>query len=249
MNPTITQYQIKMENFEGPLDLLCHLVEKNKMDICDIKINEITNQYLEYLQLMQEMNLDITSEFIIMASKLIYLKSKSLLPSLEEDEEEEIDLVQMLIEYKKYKENTTLLKQKLEECGGKFYKLPEKVELPKGKIEKQYDSYIIPEIYSGFVRRENEKRNINADNLDKLAVNEKVTIRSKIKEILKFLLKAPTFIFNKVFNTKQKSKVEIVTAFLGLLELSKSSRIKISQNSLFGDISVTKIKKDRNATE
>ena len=102
MNSTITQYQIKMENFEGPLDLLCHLVEKNKMDICDIKINEITNQYLEYLQLMQEMNLDITSEFIIMASKLIYLKSKSLLPSLEEDEEEEIDLVQMLIEYKNY---------------------------------------------------------------------------------------------------------------------------------------------------
>ena len=73
------QYQVKMENFEGPLDLLCHLVEKNKMDICDIKINEITNQYLDYLQMMQEMNLDITSEFIIMASRLIYLKSKSLL--------------------------------------------------------------------------------------------------------------------------------------------------------------------------
>ena len=103
---TTAQYQIKMENFEGPLDLLCHLVEKNKMNICDIRINDITNQYLDYLQAMQEMNLEITSEFIIMASRLIYLKSKTLLPTLVEDEEEEIDLVQMLLEYKKYKERT-----------------------------------------------------------------------------------------------------------------------------------------------
>ena len=86
---TNVQYQIKMDNFEGPLDLLCHLVEKNKMSIFDIKINEITNQYLEYLQAMQEMNLEITSEFIIMASRLIYLKSKTLLPSLEKAEDEE----------------------------------------------------------------------------------------------------------------------------------------------------------------
>lgn len=238
------QYQVKMENFEGPLDLLCHLVEKNKMDICDIKINEITNQYLDYLQMMQEMNLDITSEFIIMASRLIYLKSKSLLPSLEDDEEEEIDLVQMLLEYKKYKENTVELKQKMSEFGGKCYKSPDKIELPKGKIEKQYDASLIPKMYATFVRREQEKKNIDAQrNLEKLAINEKVTVKSKIKEILKMLWKAPSFIFNKVFNTKEKSKEEIVTAFLGLLELSKSSRIKIIQNTLFGDIKVTKIKR------
>lgn len=243
MDSTITQYQIKMENFEGPLDLLCHLIEKNKMDICDIKINEITNQYLDYLQMMHEMNLDVTSEFIIMASRLIYWKSKSLLPSLENEEEEEIDLTQMLIEYKKYKENAILLKKNSEEYGGKVYKAPEKIELPKGKIERQYETYIIPEIYAGFVRRENEKKNANADNLAKLAVNEKVTIKSKIKEILKFLLKAPTFVFNKVFNTKQKSKVEVMTAFLGLLELSRANRIQISQNTIFGDINVTKIKR------
>ena len=90
------QYLIKMENFEGPLDLLCHLIDKNKMDVCDIKICEITDQYLEYLNKMKEMNLDVTSEFIVMASRLIYLKSKSLLPSIVEEDEEEIDLVQML---------------------------------------------------------------------------------------------------------------------------------------------------------
>ena len=99
-------------------------------------------------------------------------------------------------------------------------------------------------MYATFVRRDQEKKNIDAQrNLEKLAINEKVTVKSKIKEILKMLWKAPSFIFNKVFNTKEKSKEEIVTAFLGLLELSKSSRIKIIQNTLFGDIKVTKIKR------
>ena len=93
------QYTIKMTNFEGPLDLLCHLIDKNKMDIFDIKINDITDQYLEYLKYMDQMNLEITSEFIVMASKLIYLKSKQLLPvDKEEEEEEEFDLVKLLIE-------------------------------------------------------------------------------------------------------------------------------------------------------
>ena len=90
------QYTIKMTNFEGPLDLLCHLIDKNKMDIFDIKINDITDQYLEYLKYMDQMNLEITSEFIVMASKLIYLKSKQLLPvDKEEEEEEEFDLVKI----------------------------------------------------------------------------------------------------------------------------------------------------------
>ena len=97
------RYAIKIDNFEGPLDLLCHLIDKNKMDIYDIKINEIADQYIEYLNQMEEMNLDIASEFIIMASTLIYLKSKSLLPKQEEAEEEltEEELIQRIIEYKK----------------------------------------------------------------------------------------------------------------------------------------------------
>ena len=239
-------YQIKVDNFEGPLDLLCHLVEKNKMNIFDIKINEITNQYLDYLQAMQEMNLEITSEFIIMASRLIYLKSKTLLPSLEvEETEEEIDLTQMLLAYKKYKESTAWLKEHLNTYGEKFYKLPDKVVLPKGKLEKLYDSGLLPDLYASLLRREIEKKNSNADNVSHLAVEEKVTIKSKIKEILKQLWKKPSFIFNKVFNKKTNTKVEIVTAFLSLLELSRMSRIKVTQNSLFGDISVSKIKRER----
>ena len=241
----MTAYQIKMENFEGPLDLLCHLVEKNKMNICDIKINDITNQYLDYLQMMQEMNLEITSEFIIMASRLIYLKSKTLLPIEEDEQEEEIDLVQMLIEYKRYKETTIGLKERLEEYGKKFYRQPEKIELPKGKLEKTYSAMFIPDTYATIINREIEKKNKNADNIEKIAVSEKVTIRSKIKEILKQLWTKRTFVFNKIFNTKKQTKTEIVTAFLGLLELSKMNKVKITQNSLFGDIEVTKVKKNK----
>lgn len=99
------KYAIKIENFEGPLDLLCHLIDKNKMNINDIKLNEITDQYIEHINKMEEMNLEVTSEFLVMASTLIYLKSKSLLPK-EGDNEEEIseeELLRRIIEYKNIK--------------------------------------------------------------------------------------------------------------------------------------------------
>ena len=159
--------------------------------------------------------------------------------------EEEIDLVQMLIEYKKYKEFTATLKERIENYGGKFYKSPDKFELPKGKLEKSFEAELIPKIYSDFVKKEIEKKNIRADNINRLATSEKFTIKSKIKEILKELWKKPTFVFNKLFNIKKRPKVEVVTAFLSLLELSKMNRIKITQDSLFGDINVVKLKKNR----
>jgi segregation and condensation protein A len=242
------QYTIKVENFEGPLDVLCHLIDKNKMDICDIKISEITDQYIEFLNQMEEMNLDITSEFIVMAARLIYLKSKSLLPSIdEEDEESEYDLINMLLEYKKYKEFTFSLKERLEIYSQRIYKLPDNIKFPVGKLDRTYESSLIPNLYNNMILREETKKNIDAENINKLAIYEKVTIRSKIKEILKVLFKKQSFIFNKLFNTKQKSRIEVVTAFLSLLELSKLNRISVSQNKLFGDINVTKINKHKEA--
>ncbi len=241
----VIQYKVKMQNFEGPLDLLYHLVEKNKMNIFDIKINDITDQYLDYLQEMQDMNLEVTSEFIVMAARLIYLKSKTLLPTVEENPEYEVDIVQMLLEYKKYKENSEILKDRLEEYGRKFYKTQDKIELPKGKPEKIFSPSFIPEAYSEFIKKQIEKKNIYANNLNRLAVSEKVTIKSKIKEILKQLWTKPSFIFNKIFNVNQKSRTEIVTAFLSLLELSRMRRITVTQDRLFGDINVKKTKREK----
>ena len=101
-----TKYEIKIDNFEGPLDLLCHLIEKNKLDIFEVKISDITDQYIDYINAMEQMNLEVTSEFLIMASTLLYLKPKTLLPKETDDEEEltEEELLQRIIEYKKYKE-------------------------------------------------------------------------------------------------------------------------------------------------
>ena len=240
------QYTIKMTNFEGPLDLLCHLIDKNKMDIFDIKINDITDQYLEYLKYMDQMNLEITSEFIVMASKLIYLKSKQLLPvDKEEEEEEDFDLVKLLVEYKKYKDMTSVFRERLDNFGRRVYKLPEKIELPKGKLETVFEPSLIVDTYAAFVRKEIEKKNVNAENINRIAVSEKYTIKSKIKEILKTLWKKPKFIFNKLFNVNKKPKAEVVTAFLSLLELSKLKRISVTQDSLFGDINVEKIKREK----
>lgn len=238
------QYTIKMTNFEGPLDLLCHLIDKNKMDIFDIKINDITDQYLEYLKYMDQMNLEITSEFIVMASKLIYLKSKQLLPvEKEEEEEDEFDLVKLLVEYKKYKEMTNIFRERLDDFGRRVYKLPQKIELPKEKLNATFEPSLIVDTYAAFVRREIEKKNVNAENINRIAVSEKYTIKSKIKEILKALWKKPKFVFNKLFNVQKRPKAEIVTAFLSLLELAKLERISVTQDSLFGDINVEKIRK------
>ena len=142
------KYAIKLENFEGPLDLLCHLIDKNKMDIYDIKLSEITDQYIFYINQMEKMNLEITSEFLIMASTLLYIKSKNLLPTEVDDEREltEEELLQRIIEYKKYKEISKKLKEFYEVNAKRFLKLQETIKLPKQKLEKEYQSEMIIEL-------------------------------------------------------------------------------------------------------
>ena len=192
------KYAIKIENFEGPLDLLCHLIDKNKMNINDIKLSEITDQYIEYINKMEEMNLEVTSEFLVMASTLIYLKSKSL--------------------------------------------LPDEIKLPKQKLERDYDKQLIIDAYSNVVRVNQEKVNQNASNIEKIAITDKYTVASKVKEMLRELVNRPKFVFNALFSLKKCEKEEVVTAFSGLLELSRRSKVITSQENLFGDISVEKNK-------
>ena len=239
------KYAIKIDNFEGPLDLLCHLIDKNKMDIYDIKINEIADQYIEYLNQMEEMNLDIASEFIIMASTLIYLKSKSLLPKQEEAEEEltEEELIQRIIEYKKYKEIIKKLKVNYEENSKIFLGIQEQIELPKKRIEKEYDKDLIPNLYKTLLEKNEEKINKNAENIEKIAITDNYTVTSKVKEMFKALIKNNKFVFNKLFSLKEHNKQEVVTAFSGLLEMSKRDKVNTKQENLFEDIIVEKKKK------
>ena len=239
------KYAIKIENFEGPLDLLCHLIEINKMNIYDIQLNEITDQYIQYLNKMEEMNLEIASEFVVMASTLLYLKSKKLLPKQEEEEEEltEEELIRRIIEYKKFKEISKVLKQNYIQNGNRYYKNQENIELPKQKLEKDYDYTVIPNIYSELVERNRVKINQNAKNIEKIALVENYTVASKVKEMFKVLVKQKRFVFNKLFSLNKHNKQEVVTAFSGLLEMSRRKKVETTQEELFGDITVEKTKR------
>jgi segregation and condensation protein A len=236
------KYAIKLDNFEGPLDLLCHLVDKNKMDINEVNISKITDQYIEYINQMKELNLDITSEFILMASTLLYIKSKSLLPKQIEDEAEltEEELIFRIIEYKKYKEIAKKFKELYLTYSKRSFKLPDNIELPKRKIEEEYSKNIIVENYDKLLKRNKEKVNTNANNIEKIAIIETVTVSSKVKDIFRELMKKPKFIFNKLCLNKKYTKLETVTAFTGLLELTRRKKIKANQEKIFGDITIEK---------
>ena len=236
------KYAIKIENFEGPLDLLCHLIDKNKMNIYDIKISEIADQYIDYINKMEELNLEVTSEFLIMASTLLFIKSKGLLPNETEAEEEltEEQLIERIIEYKKYKEITQKLKEGYEEFSKRFFKIAEPIELPKQKLEVEYSKEILPDIYKCIIERNNEKINQNAKNIEKIAIVETYTVASKVKEMFKELIKKPKFVFNKLYSISKCNKQEVVTAFTGLLELSRRNKVTTVQEELFGDITVEK---------
>ncbi len=243
-----TKYAIKIENFEGPLDLLCHLIDKNKMNINDIKISEIADQYLEYVNQMQEMNLDITSEFLVMASTLLYLKSKSLLPKQENEEQEltEEELIRRIIEYKKYKEITNKFKENFLLYSRRYFKQEEKINLPVQKIEEQYDNTLIPQIYEDLIKRNEEKINANAKNVEKLAITETYTVAEKVKEMFRELSRNRKFIFNKLFSIRKRNKQEVVTAFSGLLELSRRNKVVTEQEEVFGKILVEKSQRQIN---
>ena len=238
------KYEIKIENFEGPLDLLCHLIEKNKMEIHEIKIDEITDQYIEYLNKMESMNLEVASEFLVMASTLIYLKSKSLLPKQVEEEKEltEEELIQRIIEYKKYKEISKKLKDNYNEYSDRIFGKQEDIKLPKQNFEKEYDKNVIPELYAKLLATNEEKVNKNAINIQKIAITDTYTVSSKVKEIYRALIKKPKIVFNKLFSLSEHNKQEVVTAFTGLLELSRRSKVTTTQENLFDDIIVEKVK-------
>ena len=150
-----SKYNIKLENFEGPLDLLLHLVNQNQMDIYDINLNKITDQYLDYIKTMQELNLEITSEFLVMASNLLYIKSKKLLPKQEkiEDELTEEELIAQIIKYKQFKEGAIQFRERYNQFK-RFFGTPQKIELPKLDLkDDKLDSKLIYDSYKNLINK------------------------------------------------------------------------------------------------
>ena len=239
------KYLVKIENFEGPLDLLCHLIDKNKMQIHEINLSEITSQYIEYINEQEKMNLEIASEFIVMASTLLYLKSKNLLPKQDNEEQEltEEELIRRIIEYKKFKEISKVFKENYADFSNRYFKNIENIELPKQELNKKFEENIISKLYKDLVERTNVRLNQNAKNIERIALVENYTVSSKVKEMFKILIKQKKFVFNKIFSIDKRNKQEIVTAFSGLLELSRRNKVETMQEQAFGDIVVNKSKR------
>lgn len=240
------KYELRLDNFEGPLDLLCYLIDKNKMDIYKVSISDITDQYIQYLKTQEELNLEIASEFLVMASTLLLIKSKGLLPKVEEEEEEitEEELLRRIIEYKKYKEISKLFKERIDVFSKRLYKLPDKIELPKQEIEKEYTMKDIVEKYQQLIEKNESKKNENSINIEKIAVYDSFSVADKVKDIFRELVRKPKFVFNKLFSLKEKPKAEVVTAFSSVLELSRRNKINAEQNETFGDIVISKRKRE-----
>lgn len=240
----ISKYSIKIEDFEGPLDLLCFLVKKNKMNIDDINVYKIIEEYLEYMYIMESLNLEVATEFITMASMLIYLKSKKILPkSCDDKEEDEISeelLKEKIIQYKKYKQASIRLSSRYEEYNYRVSKKREELVLDKKEFEGLYTPYTLTRSYKLQILKFEMKENMNKDNIEKLVIKEKVSVKDKIKEMFTILSKIPKFVFNTMFLNKNKSKDEIISAFLGILEMAKKNDIKIKQENIFSDILVEK---------
>lgn len=240
-------FKIEIENFEGPLDLLCFLISKNKMNIFDVSLSQITDEYIEYLNHMQSMNLDVATEFLVMASNLLYIKSKKLLPVIEpeEDEEDEMlteeEILSRILEYKQYKEKVEDFKQIYAENFGTFEKQAEALKIKRQwngnlntSLEELYNIYQIVE------QRNKDKVNKKAKNVENIVTYERVTIRSKVKQIIDLFKKKTSFVFSKVYDPKKDKKIDIVTAFLSVLELSRLKHVDIEQKNMFGDIVVKK---------
>lgn len=239
---------LKLDNFEGPFDLLFHLFEKNQVDIYDIPINEITEQYLDYLYNMQQLDLEVASEFLVMAATLLHIKSKMLLPDKKEQKEEEVDpreeLVRRLLEYKRYKHFTSELKELEKYWEKTVFRLPELLNITAREELLELEPSVLRQQYLAILDRNKKKINVRANNITKLIEHEKVSLRSKMREVVRQLLNKVSFKFSDLFSLKKKSKTEVITGFMAILELAKMKKVKIEQTSQFSDIQITSLNRD-----
>ena len=237
---------VKLEAFEGPLDLLLHLIDKNKINIYDIPIALITEQYMEYLQLMEKQDMDNMSEFLVMAATLLKIKSQMLLPREESEEEEAEDprqeLVERLLEYKMYKYASLELKDRHLDADKMFFKkstLPPEVanfkeEVPLDELLSDLTLNKLNEIFRSVMKKQVEKIDTVRSKFGKIE-KEEVNLSQKMRYVQTYGLEHKRFSFRRLLE-EQADKMEIIVTFLCILELMKMGRISIVQEEIFDDI-------------
>lgn len=230
-------YNIKIDAFEGPLDLLLHLIKEKNVDIYDISIEEITKSYLDYINKMEELNINIASSYLVMAAELMEIKSKSLLPKVEneeDNEEEEVsreNLINKLVEYKKYKEMTEVFKELEINRNNIYIKPPENI-----------NNYVNNEIYNEEIEIdklvEAMKNFLNRKELEKplktKITNKEYSVKERKNSIKNILRNKKRVEFTELFEEYNKSYIAVT--FLSVLELAKEHELKISQDKNFDNI-------------
>lgn len=240
---------VKLEVFEGPLDLLLHLIEKNKIDIYDIPIVVITEQYLDYIKNMETEDMNVMSEFLVMAATLLDIKCKMLLPKEVNEEGEEEDpraeLVQKLLEYKMYKYMAFELRDKQVDAGKSWYKkpmLPKEVEDYRYPIN--YEELVgdvnlakLHEIFKSVMKRQEDKIDPIRSQFGKIEKDE-INLEEKQGYIEEYIKNHKRFSFRRLLE-RQGSKMEVIVTFLAILEMMKQGMIEIEQEGIFADIMIT----------
>lgn len=237
---------VKLEVFEGPLDLLLHLIDKNKVDIYDIPIVEITQQYLDYIKQMENEDMNVMSEFLVMAATLIDIKCRMLLPKEVNEEGEEEDpraeLVQKLLEYKMYKYMSMELKDRQVDAARNLFreqKLPKEVAAYRPPLD--YEALIgdttlvkLQEIFRSVIRRQEDKIDPIRSKYGKIE-KEEIDMEAKALFVEAYIMEHKKISFRKLLE-KEKSRMEVIVTFLIMLEMMKVGKITISQEEIFGDI-------------
>ncbi len=235
-------YKVKLEVFEGPLDLLLYLIKKEELDIYDIPIAKITDQYLEYLEFMQLLDLSIAGEFLVMAATLMHIKSKLLLPpdQVEGEEKEEEDpraeLVRRLLEYKKFKEAAAELHQM--ESHHKHFFARVGIAVPESAKAPAQDEYFEASLFDLITAFTKVLKDIPKEVFHQV-VKDEFTVSEKIHDLLHMFMDRQSMLFTELFK-KAKNKMEMITIFLALLELIRLKEVIVLQPTPFAEIEIIK---------
>jgi segregation and condensation protein A len=240
---------VKLEAFDGPLDLLLHLIEKNKIDIFDIPIVEITEQYMEYMEGIETQDMEVMSDFLVMAATLLRIKSKMLLPApvTEEGEEEDprAELVERLLEYKMFKYASYELKDRQLDASRMLFKnstIPPEIadyqeEVDVGELLSDVTLSRLQHIFRDLMKKQVDKIDpirSKFGNIEK----EKISLTDRMISIEEYAMLHQNFSFRGLL-TEQHSKIMLIVTFLGILELMKVGKLKIRQENIFDEIMIT----------
>jgi len=227
-------YRVKLDVFEGPLDLLLHLVKKNEVELPDLPVADITDQYLSYLDLLKQLDLDVAGEYLVMAATLLHLKSRLLLPREEETDEDEIedpraDLARQILEYQRFKDAAETLYSRDMLDRDVFARAPEAVP-GESTADREYDLSLgdLLDALRDVIKR------TNADSAQEIVL-EQISLRDQVCAVIELLREKRELIFDQLF-PQNSTRLQVLVTFLAVLELVRNRMVRIRQENVFGPI-------------